>query len=128
MTQRSQIENYIYKKYHAPVEHLWARSPTDGICRHTDNRKWFALFMSVARTTMRVSGDGVVDVLNIKCDPQLMGALLMSSGYRPAYHMSKANWISIILDGTVQTAEIQSLIDLSYKLTAGKVNPHTKNL
>lgn len=120
MTQRDNIEKYIYSKYNAPTEHLWARSPSDGICRRSDNRKWFVVLMTVKRSTMRVSGDGVVDVLNVKCDPQLMGALLMSPGYRPAYHMSKANWISIILDGTVNIDEIKSLVDLSYKLTSGK--------
>ncbi len=120
MNQRSQIEQYISKKYHAPVEHLWVRSPTDGICRRGDNRKWFAVFMTVKCATMRIDGDGVVDVLNVKCDPQLMGALLASPGYRPAYHMSKASWISIILNDAVNIAEIKSLVDLSYKMTAGK--------
>lgn len=120
MSQREQIEQYISNKYHAPVEYLWARSPTDGICRRNDNRKWFAVFMSVKCITMHVDGDGTVDVLNVKCDAGLMGALLASPGYRPAYHMSKANWISIILDNTVNIAEIKSLVDLSYKITMGK--------
>ncbi len=120
MNQKDEIQKYIHKKYHTDFEHLWARYPNDGIFRRNDNRKWFALIMAVARGTMRLSGDGTVEVLNVKCDPQLMGALLASPGYRPAYHMSKANWISIILDGTVNIAEIKSLVDLSYKLTAGK--------
>lgn len=120
MNQKEEIQKYIHKKYRADFEHLWAKYPNDGIFRHNDNRKWFALIMAVARKTMRTPGDGTVDVLNVKCDPQLMGALLASSGYRPAYHMSKANWISIILDGTVKIAEIKNLVDLSYKLTAGK--------
>lgn len=120
MTQRDDIDKYIYQKFHTKIEHLWARSPSDGICRRSDNRKWFVVLMTVKRSTMRVSGDSVTDVLNVKCAPQLMGALLMSPGYRPAYHMSKANWISIILDGTVNIDEIKSLVDLSYKLTAAK--------
>jgi len=120
MNQKDAVEKYINKKYHTQIEHLWAKYPTYGVFRHDDNRKWFALVMAVARKTMRVSGDGDVDVLNVKCDPQLMGALLASPGYRQAYHMSKVSWISIILDGTVNIAEIKNLIDLSFKLTAGK--------
>ncbi len=120
MNQREQIEQYILKKYNSHIEHLWARSPTDGICRHVDNRKWFAVFMTVKCETMRIDGDGTVDVLNVKCDATLMGALLASPGYRPAYHMSKANWISIILNDTINIAEIKSLVDLSFKITAGK--------
>lgn len=120
MSQRTQIEQYISKKYHAPVEHLWTRSPSDGICRRPDNRKWFAVFMTVKCETMRVDGDGTVDVMNVKSDAGLMGALRAGSGYRPAYHMSKANWISIILNNTVNIAEIKNLVDLSYKMTAGK--------
>lgn len=120
MTQRNEIEKHITKRYRAKAEHLWARFPNDAVFRHDDNRKWFAIIMNVSRDKIRIPGNGAVDVLNVKCDPQLMGALLGSPGYRPAYHMSKANWISIILDGTVNIAEIKNLIGLSYKLTAGK--------
>lgn len=39
--------------------------------------------------------DKTVDVLNIKCDPMMIGSLRMKEGFFPAYHMNKENWISI---------------------------------
>ena len=38
----------------------------------------------------------------------------------PAYHMNKLHWVSIILDGSMNDAEIYRLIEDSYDLTAPK--------
>ena len=38
----------------------------------------------------------------------------------PAYHMNKRHWISVILDGSMEEAEICRLIQESYDLTAPK--------
>jgi len=35
------------------------------------------------------------------------------------YHMDKSNWITILLDGTVQEAKILDFLDMSYDLTDG---------
>ena len=61
--------------------------------------------------------DKTVDVLNIKCDPMMIGSLRMKERFFPAYHMNKENWISILLDGTVSADEIKPLLELSYQLT-----------
>lgn len=39
----------------------------------------------------------------------------------PAYHMNKRHWISIILDGSMDEADIRMLIEDSYRLTAPKI-------
>ena len=67
-----------------------------------------------------LSGDGTVDVLNVKCDPMLAGSLRQQDGFHPAYHMNKDKWLSVRLDGSAPDNEIKSLIDLSYDLTAAK--------
>jgi len=36
----------------------------------------------------------------------------------PAYHMNHAEWISVLLDGTVEKEKILNLLDLSFELTA----------
>lgn len=59
----------------------------------------------------------IIDILNVKCDPLLIGSLRSKSGYFPAYHMNKEKWLSIALDGSVQEDEIKDLLDMSYKLT-----------
>lgn len=120
MTERDYITTHIKRKYKAQPEHLWIKYPNIAVFRHNTNSKWFAIMMNAPRTTMRVTGDGNVDIINVKCASEIMGALLSSTGYRPAYHMNKAHWISIILDGTVSHEEILHLIEQSYNLTAGK--------
>ena len=54
---------------------------------------------------------------NVKCDPVLIGSLREQSGFFPAYHMNKENWISILLDGSVPEDVIKNLINMSYELT-----------
>ena len=61
--------------------------------------------------------DKTVDVLNIKCNPMMIGSLRMKEGFFAAYHMNKENWISILLDGTVSADEIKPLLELRYQLT-----------
>ena len=41
-----------------------------------------------------LTGEGEVDILNVKCDPILSGSLRMQPGFFPAYHMNKEKWIS----------------------------------
>ena len=42
-------------------------------------------------------------------------------GFLPGYHMDKSNWITILLDGTVQEAKILDFLDMSYDLTDGRI-------
>ena len=78
---------------------------------------WFALVIEVNAKKLGLQEDKTVDVLNIKCDPMMIGSLRMKEGFFPAYHMNKENWISILLDGTVSADEIKPLLELSYELT-----------
>lgn len=76
---------------------------------------------------MTVAGDRIglpdcedVDIINVKLDPMLIGSLQMADGFIPAYHMNKENWISILLDGTVDIGRIADLLDMSYEMTGSK--------
>ncbi|MCF0146293.1 MAG: MmcQ/YjbR family DNA-binding protein [Eubacterium sp.] len=86
----------------------------------TRSGKWYGVVLTVGREKLGLVGDGMVDVLNVKSDPLLIGSLRTKEGYHPAYHMNKDNWISIRLDGTAPDNEIRHLIDMSFDLTAPK--------
>jgi len=125
MAFRQQIIDYIQEKYGASIEYLWMRFPSYGIFRHEDNQKWYALLMDVPRSKLGLQGDETVDILNVKLDDLLLRDFLVQrEGFLPGYHISRGNWISILLDGTVDFDEITSLIDTSYKVTA---SAKTKN-
>lgn len=90
------------------------------VLRHRHNNKWYAVILEVNENKLGLSGDRVIDVMNVKCDPMLIGSLRLKKGFYPAYHMNKDKWISIVLDGTVPAEEIKNLIALSYELTFKK--------
>ena len=76
--------------------------------------------MNIPQRHLGLEGEEYIDILDVKCDPILIGSLLSNKGYFPGYHMNKANWITLLLDGSVLKGDIFNLIDLSYELTANK--------
>ncbi len=118
---REQICRYIEKKYKAKPEHLWQRFPNYVVFRHADNRKWFGLIMDIPEDKLGLPGDEWVDILNVKLDdPVFVDMLIRQEGYFRGYHISKGNWISILLDGTVPFDEVCRMIDAGYLVTASK--------
>jgi predicted DNA-binding protein (MmcQ/YjbR family) len=73
--------------------------------------------MKIPKNRLGEYSDRIVDIVNIKCDPIMLGSLLEEKGFYPAYHMNKEHWITICLDGSVDDEKILSLIDISYDLT-----------
>ena len=117
---KQDIIDFMLKTYKAKPEYLWKRYPTYCVFRHHDNRKWFAIIMTVPRRVLKLSGDENIDVINVKCSTADIGFLRDIPGILPAYHMSKANWISVVLDGTVPQKNIKQLIKVSFELTEKK--------
>lgn len=116
---RNDILTYVEEHFGTKPEYLWISTPNAAVLRHTDNAKWYGLIMDIPYSRLGVSNDAIVDVLNVKCDPLMVGALLMNDGYYPAYHMNKEHWISILLDGSVSIDDIYRLINESFELTIG---------
>ena len=117
---RQEIEKYINDNYDVLQEYPWNDYPEDTTFKHTDNKKWFGLIMVIPYDRLKINKTGTVDVLNVKCVPEMIGSLRQEDGILPAYHMNKEHWITILLDGTVPMHKIFDLIDLSYDLTSKK--------
>ena len=116
---RDDILKYAAKMYKTQPEYLWARDPNYAVLRRSDNRKWYGIIMDVPRVRLGLAGDGVVDILNVKCDPGLYSLLDKRDGILRGYHMG-GTWVSILLDGSVERNQIYALLDNSYKLVATK--------
>ncbi len=68
-----------------------------------------------------LDGTERVDIINVKMgDPLLADMLSQQTGYFHGYHISRGNWISILLDGTVPFEDICRWIDESFLVTASK--------
>lgn len=115
---RKELEAYIAQRFGVDGEQLWAAHPGFVVFRHGGSKKWFGITMDIPREKLGLEGERRIDVLNVKCGPILTGSLLAEAGFFPAYHMSKTNWVSIALDGTVAAEEIQWLLETSYDLAA----------
>ena len=120
---RNKIFQYVKDKYKSQIEYLWLRFPGYCIFRHDDNRKWYGIVMDVSYQKLGINKDGVVDILNVKIDDcVLRDMLLHRNGFLSGYHISRGNWISILLDKSVELDEIFNLIDQSYNSTATRRN------
>jgi len=118
---RQELFGYVKKKYKADPEYLWSRFPDYAIFRHSDNKKWFGLVMNVRKEKLGLDGEDMVDILNVKLsDPLLVDMLIRQSGYMRGYHISRGNWVSILLDGSVPFEEICGWLNESYMTTASR--------
>ena len=73
--------------------------------------------MDVPKNKVGLEGNDIVDIIDVKAEPELVLNLSELPGFHPGYHMNKEHWLSIILDGTVIDDEVYALIDRSYGLT-----------
>ncbi len=77
--------------------------------------------MDIPRENLGLHGEGRVDILNVKlADTAYADMLIHQNGYFKGYHISRGNWVSVLLDGTVPMKDIQSLLAESYTVTSKK--------
>lgn len=112
---RQDIFELVRKKYGTEPDYPW--DDWDAVLRHKDNGKWYGVIMEVKGSRLGLSDNNLVDILNLKADPELISTLLPLPGYFPAYHMNKEKWISILLGNSEADDNIQSLLQMSYELT-----------
>ncbi len=104
-------------KYDTPFE-----DELDAWCfRHPDNKKWFALVMTVKKSKLGLGEDGYIDVVNLKCAPEIIDDLWREPGIYPAYHMNKKHWLTLALDGSCQRETVEWVTKISYDLTRRKI-------
>ena len=118
---RTDLEEYILTNYGIEPDYPWSQYSSYAVFRHVGNKKWFAVVMSVPENKFGLAGAEEINVVNLKCPPILSGGVLGEKGIFPAYHMSKANWISVSLDGSVDDDKIKMLLDVSFDATAPKI-------
>jgi len=118
---RNKVFEYVTDKYGSEIEYPWFKFPEYAVFRHKDNKKWYGLIMNIPYCKLGIKSDGYVDVLNVKSNDRfLIDIMLNEDGIYPGYHLSKGNWMSVLLDGTVSIEKIYSLIDESFDSTAPK--------
>ena len=112
-----ELAAYLTDTYSITGEHLFARYPNFQVFRHTQNQKWFAVLMDIPGKDLGLTGNGQTQVVNLKCDTRLIGSFREDPCIFPGWHMNKAHWLTVALDGTVEVEKIKFLVDMSYELT-----------
>lgn len=120
MTQRERLFAYAEETYGTKPEYLWARFPGYAVLRHSTGAKWYGVIMDISAQRLGLPKDEHIDILEIKCDPVIEGALRKRRGVLPAYHMKKGSWLTVLLDDTLSDDEVFELLDLSFDCTSGK--------
>lgn len=112
-----ELKRCISEIYSIEPEQPFKNDNISTVFRHNRNNKWFVLMMKIPKSRLGANSDNTVGIINLKCDPIMIGSLLNEKGFYSAYHMNKEHWITICLDDCVSDEKIISLVDLSYELT-----------
>ena len=118
---RAELTEYISEQYGASPDAPWMDYPDNRVFRHGGSKKWFALIMTIPRAKLKLAGGGDIDVVNLQCDPLLVGSVTKQTGVFPAYHMNKTHWITVALDGSADAETVKMLLGASFALTAPKI-------
>ena len=122
--QTKLIIGYVKEKYASEIEYLWKKFPDNAVFRRSDTKSWYGAILTVSLRKLGFDNDGDAEIVDLRMEPGFLDQRDKNC-YLPGYHMNKKSWFTIVLDGSVPTEEIYSLIDESYRL-AGKKNTKTK--
>lgn len=121
---REEFEKFVDETYGVKADYPWGDGDT-GVFRHGSNKKWFAIVMDLTMDKFGGDKQKKADVVNVKCAPSMIDSFCLDKGVYRAYHMNKANWVSIVLD-LADDNETKMLVDMSYSMTMQKVKKAKK--
>lgn len=116
--KRSDFEAMVTESFGTAAERPFMREQSTVVFRHEGNRKWFAVVMTIPKRKLGILEEGNIDIVNLKCAPEMLDSLWQESGIYPAYHMSRSHWISATLDGRVPPDTLRFLLGVSFELTS----------
>ena len=119
---RKEFEELVFDSYGIKGDYPFDKDLETAVFRHQDNKKWFALAMRIPERKLGRKSDKIIDVVNLKCDPEIIFSLWQDEGIFPAYHMNKNHWITVCLDGSVSKKTVAWLTDISFSLTSKKIS------
>ena len=110
------VIEYAREKYGDELEFLWERYPDAAVLRRNDNKKWYALFMTIPKSKLGLDSGELAEIIDLRFDVDELPKKVDGERYFPGYHMNKKHWLTMLLDGSVPIEEILTHLDKSYKL------------
>ena len=119
---KNELALYIKELYNIEYDCPFEDEMDAWVFRHPDNKKWFALVMTIKKRKLGIDSDDYIDVVNLKCAPEIMDDLYFEGGIFPAYHMNKKHWLTLALDGSCEDETVKWVTRISYDLTKKKIS------
>ena len=117
-SQTKFVLEYVFKKYSSKAEYLWNKYPYNAVLRREDNKKWYAVLLTVERSKLGLDGDGVAEVIDLRGEPSEIAEIIDGETYFRAYHMNKQHWYTIILNNKISNDEMINRIKFLNKFNA----------
>ncbi len=108
-----------FSKFHQSILEFAEKKLSDSAVLRHKNGKWYAVIMTVEKSKLGLEGNDLVEIMDVKCDPEMTSMIIQTYGFLPGYHMNKQHWITILLDGSVSEAKTLDFLDMSYDLIDG---------
>lgn len=118
--QTAAVLAYAQETYGDEPEFLWEKLSDSAILRRKDNQKWYAVFMTIHRRKLGLPSDEIAEIMDLRIDPAQMADTVDGVRYFPGWHMNKKSWYTVVLDGSVPTAELFRRMDESYTIAGSK--------
>lgn len=118
--QTKDVIKYIKEKYNDDLEFLWEKYDNNAIWRNKINNKWYALLLTVTEDKLKIDSNKEIEIIDLMYQKDKIKEIVDNKRIYPGYHMNKKSWITIILDGTLDSDEIFQLIDNSYNISVKK--------
>lgn len=114
--QAQMLIEFVRKTYGDELEFLWTKFPDNAIWRRKDNKKWYGAILTVQRKKLGLDSDEVVEIIDLRLQPELMQELISIKNYYPGWHMNKKSWYTMILDDSIPDKELCQRVLESYEL------------
>ena len=114
---REDVLRYVRERFDTVPDAPFADSPDSLVLRHAGGGRWYGMLAIVGRSRLGLMGDGMANILNVKCDPLIVDALCTQPGFVRAWHMNKTHWLTILLDDVADVEQVEWLISESHRLT-----------
>lgn len=118
--QAKKIISYIKDKYNDQLEFLWKKFDDNAIWRNKKNNKWYGLLLTVTANKLGIESNSQVEIIDLRYQKENIKNIINNKTIFPGYHMNKDNWITIVLNESVEIKKIFELIDNSYNISLEK--------
>lgn len=128
--QSNRIASLICTQYGDQPDFPWKGSPSCGVFRHQNTRKWYGVIMNITPEKLYVKDplqrfrlpDSIaikqeIEIMDLKIAASKVPTIITQSGIFPGYHLNDKYWITILLEDILPDEIIMKLVLESYNAT-----------